>query len=69
MTAPDRIAHTLIKTLTKRGRPHMTMPEIQFEFIMISLLEDHIRIGADAVRHGGAQVDWRLPAPGEKFIA
>jgi hypothetical protein len=45
------------------------MPEIQFEFIMISLLEDHIRIGADAVRHGGAQVDWRLPAPGEKFIA
>jgi hypothetical protein len=26
MTAPDRIARTLIKTLAKRGRPHMTKP-------------------------------------------
>jgi hypothetical protein len=26
MTAPDRIAQTLMKTLAKRGRPHMTTP-------------------------------------------
>ena len=27
MTAPDRIALTLIKPLAKRGRPHMTRPD------------------------------------------
>jgi hypothetical protein len=26
MTAPDRLARTLIKPLAKRGRPHMTRP-------------------------------------------
>src|SRR5580658_8199176 len=26
MTAPDRLAKTLIKTLANRGRPHMTKP-------------------------------------------
>ena len=26
MTAPDRLARTLIKPLANRGRPHMTMP-------------------------------------------
>jgi hypothetical protein len=29
MTAPDRLAQTLIKILAKRGRPHMTMPQLQ----------------------------------------
>src|SRR3984893_4109868 len=32
MTAPDVLAQTLIKTLAKRGRPHMTMPH---QFISI----------------------------------
>jgi hypothetical protein len=27
MTAPDRLAKTLIKTLANRGRPHMTKPK------------------------------------------
>jgi hypothetical protein len=27
MTAPDRLAQTLIKILAKRGRPHMTKPQ------------------------------------------
>jgi hypothetical protein len=29
MTAPDRIAQTLIKILAKRGRPHMKMPSVE----------------------------------------
>jgi hypothetical protein len=33
MTAPDRLAQTLIKTLANRGRPHSTFPEGFVTFI------------------------------------
>ena len=32
MTAPDRVARTLIKTLAKRGRPHMQRLQSEASF-------------------------------------
>src|ERR1700730_9933842 len=37
MTAPDRLAQTLIKILAKRGRPHMTTPLDAFAKAALSL--------------------------------